>query len=335
MDLSQVERARARYVERLEKDRLKDPDSRYGVQPLQLLQIVLVDRSFFEDPYHETVLLLPAYVVHYIDDNDPSSMQRNLNMVSVQHLLSGAAAILVWHSHQVEVLSSIVRNSQKESDFNHHVNCKVIPMYMRPLYPYLHRRFESREIVAPVNDITIYVSGKPTALLTSSVRTLKMQAAVDFVTLVANVDVGEAEGHDHWNDTIARDFLFVQSKVVIVILGVDGSTAGEELVMVRYLLSLGLCVMATSDSELPLAPSLPRLHSDKGEVDSTWMLYPTLFHSYESAARVIRNVSAQRECEQAGWQMHNMMQESDSALKTAISALANDSRVFEFGNRVL
>ena len=58
----------------LKKDRLRDPDSRYGVQPLQLLQIVLVDRSFFEDRYHETVLLLPAYVVYYIDDNDPSTI---------------------------------------------------------------------------------------------------------------------------------------------------------------------------------------------------------------------------------------------------------------------
>ena len=69
-DLSLVERVREEYNLQRQSDLTQNPSYRFGALPLQLLQIVLVDAEFFASSHlEEVLLLLPAYVIYFIDED--------------------------------------------------------------------------------------------------------------------------------------------------------------------------------------------------------------------------------------------------------------------------
>ena len=69
-DLSLIERVREEYELQRQSDLTQNPSSRFGALPLQLLQIVLVDTDFLTSSHlEEELLLLPAYVIYFIDED--------------------------------------------------------------------------------------------------------------------------------------------------------------------------------------------------------------------------------------------------------------------------
>lgn len=68
--MSLIERVRVEYELQRQSDLTQNPSSRFGALPLQLLQIVLVDTEFLMSSHlEEELLLLPAYVIYFIDED--------------------------------------------------------------------------------------------------------------------------------------------------------------------------------------------------------------------------------------------------------------------------
>ena len=69
-DVSLIERIREEYELQRQSNLTQNPSSRFGALPLQLLQIVLVETEFLTSSHlEENLLLLPAYVIYFIDED--------------------------------------------------------------------------------------------------------------------------------------------------------------------------------------------------------------------------------------------------------------------------
>jgi len=243
LELSVVEGLRKEHEQQQQR---QDGGKRYGWEPLQLLQIVVVPGCGFNDVDQP---LLPAFVLYCTgaglghhrlgQGHSPPPLSER------QALWQGAVAVVLQRASQRLVLEKDAADRAVQ-----------MPLHMAPLYD-IHQTLEKEQ---DRNDLLVATSFPSFSSLSSSIAesSLKVFAQLHALAVSANITIWPrimniwGSGHDmdenniNWQDSFLQEYVLTRSKVVILLSNSDVADDDSFLLALNYLLSLGLCVIADS-----------------------------------------------------------------------------------------